>query len=82
MTSQEVYKIATKNGLAKRLYDWIEHEYSEDEVRGDIDHDYLTINEGRDDKDYLVYLDESACAAICIDSGRIVGVDECDRLFF
>ena len=44
MTVYEAYKMVTQNGLAKKLYDYIEHEYSEEAVMADLEHGYLTMD--------------------------------------
>lgn len=82
MNTQAAYEMATRDGLAKKLYDYLGFEYSEWSVSCDLEYDYLTINDGRDGKTYLVYVDETHCAAIRVDDGEIVKEDECEDLFF
>lgn len=76
MTLHEAYALVSENDMAKKLYDYIEHEYIEELVMADIDHDYLTINEGMNGKTYIWYADGVCEGAICIEDGTIIGNTE------
>lgn len=72
MTVYKAYKMVTQDGLARKLYDYIDHEYSEEAVMADLEHGYLTIDDGFDDKTYIWYEDEVCEGAICIEDGSIL----------
>lgn len=76
MTVYEAYRVVTQDGLAKKLYDYIGHEYNKEAVMADLEHDYLTINDGLDDNTYIWYEDEVCEGAICIEDGTIIGNTE------
>lgn len=75
-----VYDAARKVGA--KLYDHLDCYYSSEMMRNDIENDYLTLNEGRDGKDYLVYVDENRCAAIRLNDEVIIDDYQCEDLFF
>lgn len=68
----ETFKVAGRGALGKKLYSYIDHEYSDEAVRDDVEHTHLTINRGFDGKAYLWYADETTDVAICVEDGRIV----------
>ena len=53
----------------KKVYAYIGHDLAS--VRNDMEHDYLTENEGRDGHTYLWYMDESTCVAVDKDTLEI-----------
>ena len=53
MTVYKAYRAVTQDDLAKKLYDYIGHEYNEDAIMADLEHGYLTINDGLDDNTYI-----------------------------
>lgn len=68
----ETCKVAGRDALGKRLYSYMDHEYSTEAVQNDVDHNYLTLNRGFDNKAYLWYADETTDVAICVEDGMIV----------
>jgi hypothetical protein len=75
-----VYDAASKVGA--KLYDHLDCYYSSEMMRSDIENDYLTLNEGRDGNEYLVYVDENRCAAIRLSDEVIIEDDQCEVLSF
>ena len=83
MTLQEAYEYVTHDGLAKKLYDYMGHEYSKEAVLNDLKHDYLTINDGFDGISYIWYADSVNDAAIRVYDGEIIGdPDKIKELFY
>ena len=72
MTVYEAYKMVIQDDLAKKLYDYIDHEYNKEAVIADLEHGYLTINDGFDGNTYIWYEDEVGEGAICIEDGNIL----------
>lgn len=53
----------------KTLYNHIDMDT--DSIQADMDHDYLTQNEGRNGREYLWYMDNETCAAIDLETHDI-----------
>lgn len=78
MLWEESFGFIPWNAVAK-LYDRLDlDDYS---AADDIKNDYLTINEGKDGKNYLWYLDENKEGAIRLDDLKFILADETKELF-
>ena len=64
---------------AIELYDW--NGWDVNNIDSDYGNGYLIVNRGLNGKEYLWYMDECDCVAIGIDSGDIIGSDECVEIF-
>lgn len=72
MSVQEAYEFVTQNGLVKKLYDYLWYGVTKKDIMDDLEHDYLTINDGFDGKTYIWYTDEINDVAIRVEDGKIV----------
>lgn len=62
--------------LLNKLYNYMGHDI--DRLDNDVEHDYLTCNEGYDEKDYYWYLDEAKSVAIDM-NGNIIDESNSDE---
>lgn len=71
-------------GMVARITELYNHmEVNKETIENDWEHDYLTINTGRDGKDYIWYLDDKKNAAINLSNGEIIDNEqEIEKLFY
>lgn len=62
-----------------KLYKYMGRDISE--MKDDIANDFLTINGGRDDKDYAWFYDGITEGAICLENGDIIDSERIEELF-
>lgn len=72
MALESAYEFVTRNGLARRLYNYLCYRDTKKDIMNDLEHDYLTINDGFDGKTYIWYADEINDVAIRVEDGRII----------
>lgn len=67
---------------ARKLRGFLGFENDDELLQADFDNDYLTVNNGCDNRIYVWYYDENNNAAINVDTLEIISDEqEIDRLF-
>lgn len=77
-----VDELKAKYGEAiKELYSHMEIEYDEERFINDLNHEYLTENEGNDSEIYIWYFDEAKDFAINVKTKEIIDSEKTEELF-